>query len=153
MSSTVTKAFSILYCAVTAIVTRWTYWNTSLLFCVTSDCLTGIINMITVSVLLVAVLNNLHAVLLHRVGFSYGALVTHQYVLVLSVSVKYVLVLSVLLVPSVLMAHLSPGFSGSSLPAVHPSGLSGSDIQDIYVIQCCTSTCHSTSRIHHTLYI
>ncbi len=74
---------------------------------------------------------------------------TQQYVLVLSVSVKYVLVLSVLLVPSVLLVHLSPGFSGSSLPAIHPSGFSGSDIQDIYVIQCCTSTRHSTSHIHH----
>ena len=34
--------------------------------------------MITVSVLLVAVLNNLHAILLHRVGFSYGTLENHQ---------------------------------------------------------------------------
>jgi len=38
-------------------------------------------------------------------------------------------VLSVLLVPSVLLVHLSPGFGGSSLPANHPSGFSGSDIQ------------------------
>ena len=40
---------------------------------------------------------------------------TQQYVLVLSVSVKYVLVLSyvlsVLLVPSVLLVHLSPGLA------------------------------------------
>ena len=66
-----------------------------------------------------------------------GVIVTQQYVLVLSVSVKYVLVLSVLLVPSVLLVHLFSGFSGS-------------DIQDIYVIQCCTSTRHSTSSIHHS---
>ncbi len=37
--------------------------------------------------------------------------------------------LSVLLVPSVLLVHLSPEFGGSSLPANHPSGFSGSDIQ------------------------
>ena len=82
-----------------------------------------------------------------------GGIVTQQYVVVLSVSVLLVpsvLVLSVLLVPSVLLVHLSPGFSGSSLLAIHPSGFSGSDIQDIYVIQCCTSTRHSASHIHHS---
>ena len=43
-----------------------------------------------------------------------------------------------------------PGLAVQQLPATHPPGFSGSHIFDIYVIQCCTSTRHPTSHIHHS---
>ena len=63
-----------------------------------------------------------------------------------SVRTEYVLILSVLPVPSVLLVYLSlipPGISGSAITGY-------SHIFDIYVIQCCTSTRHPTSHIHHS---
>ena len=72
-----------------------------------------------------------------------------------SVRTEYVLILSVLPVPSVLLVYSTchpflRGLAVQQLLATHPPGFSGSHIYDIYVIQCCTSTRHPTSHIHHT---
>jgi len=86
-----------------------------------------------------------------------GGIVTQQYVLVLPVPVQYVLstylhyryYLYRLYYWSTCHSFLR-GLAVQQLLATHPPGFSGSHIFDIYVIQCCTSTRHSTSHIHHS---
>ncbi len=73
-----------------------------------------------------------------------NAHVTQQYVLVLSVSVKYVL--STYLCYLYYLYRLYYWSTYLRGLAVHLYRL----FQDIYVIQCCTSTRHSTSHIHHS---
>ena len=86
-----------------------------------------------------------------------GGIVTQQYVLVRPVPVQYVLSTYLyyryywyrLYYWSTCHSFLR-GLAVQQLLATHPPGFSSSHIFDIYVIQCCTSTRHSTSHIHHT---
>ena len=76
-----------------------------------------------------------------------GGIVTQKYVLARPVAVQYVL--STYSYWSTCHSFLR-GLAVQQLLATHPPGFSGSHILDIYVIQCCTSTRHPTSHIHHT---